>query len=313
MQRKNIVITGASGFVGKNLIPLLVRKKYDVSVVGRNAKHGFGGAVPFHAVDLTREFPSEAACIADVIIHLASEIDINRSVDAPRERLERNLAMTLSILEAVRQSGRKPLIIFASTDRVYGKTKKRIVTEAEPPFPIEPYTASKILCETALATYAHLYDIPYIALRFDSIYGPHQPREMFISDVIQKMLAGGQIATGALSVRKNFVYVGDVTDAIMAAIRAPAPARNQVYNIGGSPASLRDLVRLLGNIMESRSGRKVSVTEGVSAKRSSQTEVAPFALSTAKARRLLRWQARTDLKRGLRQTVEHFAERTNSA
>lgn len=305
MTRKTILVTGASGFIGRNLVRALIDKKYIVHVLTRDTGRLWKGGVKYHSVDAGWGFFKKSGPKFDAVVHLAGEIAINQSLETPRGRIENNLAILLSLLEAVRTSGHKPLIVFSSTDRVYGRTKRRTVTETEPAFPIEPYTASKIMGETALQTYAALYDIPYIALRFDSVYGPGQSRSMFISDVIQKMQAADHITTGPLTTKKNFVYVGDAIDAILSSITAPHTARNQAYNIGGEHASLRQIVTALQSVFRAQ-GNTIIVKEEKKYLRPAKAEVNPFRLSTAKAQRMLKWRARTSLYKGLAATIEYL-------
>lgn len=302
--KKRVLVTGASGFIGTHLVRALLDARYDVSVVSRGSAK-FAEKVTHHRLDLARA-SLDGIVDVDAIVHLASEIEINRSIEEPRDRIDHNLAMDLNLLEAARKSGKKPLLIFSSTDRMYGKTKKHTVTENEPPFPIEPYTASKIMSEVALQAYAHLYDIPYIVLRFDSVYGPGQPRAMFISDMIQKMLALDYVTTGPLSTKKNFVYVHDVVDAILRALKAPVSARNHAYNIGGKHASLEEVLTTLKAVFARTKKRTIRTIEEKLSLRPSKAEVAPFILSDAKARRLLKWKAKTPLYKGLQKTIEYF-------
>ena len=304
--KTKVLVTGATGFIGTRLIHALLAGGYDVHVVTRSNKAPWGKSVTYHRTDLARG-PLPSLTDFAAIVHLASVIDINASLTKPRERIDQNLAMDLVILEAVRINAAKPLIIFASTDRVYGRAKKRIVREEEMPFPIEPYTASKIMGETALQLYAHLFDFPYIVLRFDSVYGPGQPRSMFISDMIQKMLISDSIVTGPLATKKNFVYVDDVVEAILKSLRASPGAYNQAYNIGGKYGSLKSILTVLQKAFKARR-RTIAVREEARSMRPSKAEVNPFVLSTAKAARLLKWKAKTPLYKGLSKTIEYFDE-----
>lgn len=299
-----ILITGASGFIGTRLVERLLDRSYDVHVVTRANKSPWGKRVTYYRTDLARG-PLPPLSDFAAIIHLASIIDINASLTKPRERIDQNTAMDLTLLETLRISEAKPLVIFTSTDRVYGRTKKRIVREEEKPFPIEPYTASKIIGETLLELYAHLFDFPYIVLRFDSVYGPGQPRTMFIPDMIQKMLVSDAITTGPLTTKKNFVYVDDAVDAIVKALEASPKAHNQVYNIGGAHHSLSAILATLKKAFKSRK-RTITVSEEARSMRPSKAEVNPFALSTQKARKLLGWKAMTPLYKGLLKTIEYF-------
>lgn len=304
----NILVTGAGGFIGSHVVNHLAGiSMFKVTGLYRTPPHHSQDHHVHIADLLDPETFKEQLLTCDVIVHLAGEIDINTSLNEPRARLEHNLSMLLNILEPLRQHEKKPLIVFASTDRVYGATKKATASEKDHPTPLEPYTASKLIGETLLEMYARLYDIPSITLRFDSVYGPRQPRSMFISDVICKMLTHDTITTGNLRIMKNFVYVGDVARAVERAIRAPEKARNTIYNIGGTPATLTHVLRVAQNIIETR--RKVTITVIEQADtRPARIEVRPFRLSTARARDFLKWTPRTTLKRGLAETIDYFTQ-----
>ncbi len=303
MHRKRVLVTGATGFLGKNLVPMLLKNKYRVTVVGRSAQRTFGNEISYYTADLLKELPAGAVHAADAIIHLAGEIAIGPSLNVPRERIDHNVGMTLSVLEAARLSGKKPLVIFISTTQLYGHTKKRIATEEERPFPLEPYSASKMMCETLCVMYHALYGIPYIILRSESFYGPHQRSGMFISDTVAKMSANNHITTGSLSTRRNFSYTGDVVDAILKALNAPARAENQIYNITGTPLSMKKVVSTLAQIIGKQRGTKIRITETQNNAKPA-VSVNEFATSTKKAARLLKWRARTKLKTGLQKTVD---------
>lgn len=304
MQR--IFITGASGFIGSHVVRRLDgNRRFSLSALYRKP-----GSAPAGVREIIGDL-GDPGSYRDVLleseacVHLAGTIGINSSLESPRQRIEENMHALLNMLEVVRLNGKTPLIVFASTDRVYGRTRRRRVAESEPPRPIEPYTASKMVCETILETYSLLYGIPFIVLRLDSVYGPRQPRSMFISDVIQKMLESDEITTGTLNVRKNFVYVDDVAYAVERSLLAPPAARNQVYNIGGPSASLSSVLSTIRGIIERR--RKATIR--VRSKRDDRpaaVEVRPFSLSTDKARRFLKWQPRTTLKAGLEATIDYF-------
>lgn len=305
MSTRTVAITGASGFIGGHLVPLLLKKHYALHVITRTRKEVYGNSVTYHTSPSHDEWV-QIAETCDAIIHLAGTIDINSSLESPRTRIEDNVDQLFPILEAARTAKQKPLIVFASTDRVYGHTRDRIASETTPTAPIEPYTASKLIGEMLLSMYQQLYGVPYITLRLDSVYGPGQPRTMFISDVIQKMLRQNHIETGPLSTKKNFVYVEDVADAFIKALTSSKSAQNQVYNIGDAPRSLKELLRSIQAIISKRRGVAITTSERHTPYRPSIIEVRPFVLSLAKAKRLLKWHPRTPLYTGLNKTVEYF-------
>lgn len=306
MSKRHVVVTGATGFLGKNLIPALLKNKYSVAVISLDKIKIFGKSVSYHATDLTREVPTNSMSKASAIVHIAGEIAIGASLNAPRERIDNNVGMTLSVLEAARLSGSKPLVVFISTTQMYGRTKRKKVNEQEPVFPVEPYSASKIMCETLLALYADLYGIPYITLRCESFYGPHQRKGMFISDIIEKMITQENVSMGPLLGRRNFTYVGDVAEAIVLALKAPVRAHNQIYNITGLSTSLSGVFAMLQKIISRKMRKKISVAKEVGAPLHQRLKINPFAVSTQKARHSLKWHPRTHLKKGLEKTVDYF-------
>ena len=304
--RQKILVTGGTGFVGRALVPKLVQAGYQVTVLGRALRSPFGKTAVYLRGDLSDPQSLRKIGLFDAVIHLAANIDINGSIERPDLMIRDNVFMLLNLLEHFRNRHEKPLIVFASTDRVYGKSQKRIVDESERPYPIEAYTASKIMGESLLATYSSLYGIPHIVLRMDSIYGPHQPEQMFISNIIRKMATLDEVPIGKLDVKKNFVYVEDVADAFLKALRASERARNTIYNIGGEYASLKKILDITRARMEERRGRRLKILFDPSLVRKSGTEVDPFRLSTKKAQRMLGWRAQTPLAKGLRLTIDWF-------
>lgn len=302
MKGARVLVTGANGFLGKHVVPLLVERGYRVSTLGRSeAAHG----LPHFQLDLAHEIPEDAVRGVDAIVHLASDVSIARSIEDPFSHITNNLTLTLNLLKACRAADAKPLVVFLSSDRVYGKARGR-VTEQSPTFPIEPYTAGKIMGEIALATYANLFGIPYIALRASAFFGPHQPRRGFISDVIQKMIEQDAITVGPLKSVKNFTYVGNVAAAVHAALKAPRSTYNRAYNIGGKPVSLLGVLTQCKTIVEQRLSKKIRIHIDRSIRLPQQNEIGAFSLSTASAQKTLHWKETVSLKEGLERTVDYF-------
>lgn len=304
---KKILVTGGSGFVGENLLKQLRQDvNFQVFALSRKKIEKKHEDVTYLQGNLLKSNGLRGGIDKiDVVVHLAANVDINNSVKFPSQVINENTQILLNLLDGARSCKEKPLIVYASTDRVYGKTNKRIVTEKEPPLPIEPYTASKIIGEIILQTYNILYEIPYIILRFDSIYGPGQSRKMFISDIIQKMLKQDNVAIGDLSVKKNFVFVEDAARAIIASIQAPAAGYNQIYNIGSKHVSLADILVYIQSIIEKKLHKKITIHFDHSLIRGG-TEVRPFRLSIQKADRLLGWKPTVPLEKGLEKTIDFF-------
>ncbi len=305
--KKRVLVTGASGFIGSHVTRAAIAVGHHVFIAVRDVQ----AKTPenTHKVFLNfSDVKQIASALPDVdtIIHLGGRVQIDAATKQPADTIMDNVTGTLNLLEALRVRDLHPLVVFASTDRQYGRIKTKTATEASAPFPIEPYTASKMMCETLLQTYSHLYGIPHIIFRIDSVYGPGQPREMFISDVIQKILTQDEITVGNLKVLKNFVFVEDVARAFMCAVAAPKSAHNLVYNIGGASATLGDLLAEIKKIINTAYNKNVRVTSAASVAQRAGFEVQPFKLSTARAAKNLGWKTNVPLKQGLTRTIEYF-------
>ena len=303
MRVSRVLVTGASGFLGKHVVSLLVERGYRVETLGRG--ESTHPALTHHKIDLAREVPTDAVSKADAVVHLASDVSIARSIENPSAHITNNLAMTFNVLGACRTASTKPLVVYLSSDRVYGKAHGR-VTEQSPIFPIEPYTASKIMGETALAAYANQFDIPYIALRASAFFGEHQPRRSFISDVIQKMIDKDDVTVGPLKSVKNFTYVGNVASAVLLSLKAPRAAQNRAYNIGGKPMSLLRVLAECKSVVEKRLNKKIRIHIDRSIRLPQKNEIGAFTLYTASAQKSLRWKETIPLSKGLARTVDYF-------
>ncbi len=284
--RKKVVITGSGGFIGSNLVPKVA------------ARHGVV-ALGHDRCDLLKpaSFQNQLKNV-EAVVHLAGLAGVHYSITNPAEVIHKNLAMCLNLLEAIRVNRQHPLFIFASTDRIYGK-----------PTPLEPYVASKIMGETAIQIYGRLYDIPYIILRLDAAYGPNQPRRMFLSDVIQKMIAQDEIVVGNLGAYRNFIHVDDVADVFLRALKSSPKAQNAIYDVGGRQCvSLRRALGILKKTIEKKMVKKITVrVDSKLLERQAQTEMAiPFKLSINKTAQYLGWRPKFNLETGLADTVNWF-------
>lgn len=303
MRNARVLVTGASGFLGTHVVRLLAEHGYRVSTLGRSDSAHPG--LPHYKMDLSREVPTNAVQDVDTIVHLASDVSITRSIDNPSAHITNNSAMTFNLLEACRTVKTKPLIVYLSTDRLYGKARGS-VNEQSPTFPIEPYTASKIMSEGALATYANLYGMPYIALRASAFFGPHQPRRSFIADIIQKMKEKNDITVGPLQTVKNFTYVENVASAVLLALEAPRSAYNRRYNIGGKPIALSEILAHVKGIVEKKLNKRIKIHIDRSLQLPQQNEVGPFEVVTDSAQKVLHWKQTVPLEEGLERTVDYF-------
>jgi len=280
---ESYLITGGAGFIGTNLADYYLSRGKRVTVVDnfsrigaeQNAawlseRHGERVQVVPGDVRWGQQVLRELVEDVQVVYHLAAQVAVTTSVADPQTDFEVNAVGTFNVLEAVRLSSSRPIVIYSSTNKVYGGMEDLEVEEsggryayADQPHGIpenrpldfhSPYGCSKGAGDQYVIDYARIYDLQTVVFRQSCIYGPHQ---FGIED--QGWLAWFAIrALQGLPVRiygdgkqvRDVLYVDDLIAAYEAAIEGIEAASGQAYNIGGGPdntLSLLELVELLGS------------------------------------------------------------------
>jgi UDP-glucuronate 4-epimerase len=269
-----VLLTGAAGFIGSTLAERL-RARGDM-VVGfdnfdrfypRTVKErnlaGLGHDPDFVLVegDLRRpadlERALEAAAPADVVVHLAALAGVRPSLQEPARFWEVNVTGTLNLLTAMRARGVGRLV-FASSSSVYGMDSQPPFRESDPcARPLSPYAATKRTGELMAFNAHHLEGMDVTCLRLFTVYGPRQRPDLAIHKFTRLIAAGEPIELyGDGTASRDYTWVGDIVDGIVAAIDqqrgAPGPAY-RIYNLGGSQGtSLRAMVDQLGAALNRR-------------------------------------------------------------
>jgi UDP-glucose 4-epimerase len=292
------VVTGGAGFIGSHVAEALVARGDDVVVLD-NLSTGSREKVAEGATLVEADIRNPGAVFDDVspeiCFHLAAQADVNTSVERPDFDADVNVLGTLRVLEAARQLGTK--VVFSSTGgAIYGECDGPAPESAERR-PISPYGISKLAGEEYLVGWNRLFGTEHVALRFANVYGPRQEPSLeggVVAIFLDRMRDGEptQIFGDGRQTR-DFVYVGDVVEAVLAAERFAGG----VLNVGtGRETAVLDLHALCSRITgseaepEHREARPADVLRSV---------VDPSA-----AERELGWRARHDLEEGLRKTWE---------
>jgi nucleoside-diphosphate-sugar epimerase len=256
----HILVTGGAGFIGSHLTRWLVEQGHTVRVLdnlssGRSAALGPArNAVELVVGDL-RDPEALARSIAgsEVVFHLAAMVSVGESIERPRTAYELNVLGTVGLLDAARAAGVRR-VVQASTCAVYGNTERLPVGEDDLPQPLSPYAATKLAAEQAGVLYSHLYGLDVAALRFFNVYGPRQdpasPYAAAIPRFVQALRAGRRptVFGDGLQTR-DFVFVGDIVQALWAAAQAPAAAGG-IFNVGrGEETSILDLIGTIAGVL----------------------------------------------------------------
>jgi UDP-glucose 4-epimerase len=247
----NFLVTGAAGFIGSALANRLAREGHQVR-----------GLDDLSAGDPARLEPNVLFTRGDVIdrpklwtllqdvdsvFHLAARVSVPESVLYPREYNTVNVGGTVSVMEAMRDVGVKRVVLISS-GAVYGDQAEQPLTEQTPPEPASPYAVSKLAAEFYVRTIGALWGIETVVLRVFNTYGPGQPLPAAHPPVIPHFLRqtarGGTLVIHGKGLQtRDFIYIDDVVEAMVAAATAPSIDR-QVINIGsGTETSIRTLAQ----------------------------------------------------------------------
>jgi len=303
------LITGGAGFIGTALANYLVRQGHTVRVLDDLSAGDSANLDP--AIHFTRGNVEDKPKVwrllnkIDCVYHLAARVSVPESVLYPQEYNNTNVGGTVAIMEAMRDAGVKRVVL-ASSGAVYGEQEVDKVNEALPPYPDSPYGVSKLAAEGYVRTIGGLWGIETVALRIFNAYGPGQAvpptHPPVIPQFIRQILGDGSlIIFGQGEQIRDYIYVDDVVQALVAAATAEGINR-QVINIGtGTGTSIRQLVGLIEKV----SGRKAqtifnpSISGGVSS----------LVADTSRARRLLDFKPQVTLEEGLARLIERSRQR----
>ena len=281
LNKKTILVTGAAGFIGSNLVRQLIKSGEELQVVGLDNMNDYYEVslkeYRLREIENTAEENPKAkwtfirANIADkamldslfekyrfnIVINLAAQAGVRYSIDHPEKYMESNIMGFFNILEACRNSPVEHLV-YASSSSVYGSNKKiPYSTEDKVDNPVSLYAATKKSNELMAHAYSKLYNIPSTGLRFFTVYGPAGRPDMAYFGFTNKLLRGEKIQIFNYgNCLRDFTYVDDIVKGIMEVIkRAPEKKTGEdnlpippyrIYNIGNNkPENLLNFVDIL--------------------------------------------------------------------
>jgi dTDP-glucose 4,6-dehydratase len=325
-----ILITGGAGFIGSavvrhclrhtpheviNLDKLTYAANLDsLKEVLPNTRYAFEKVDICDAMELRRVFETHDP---DVVMHLAAESHVDRSIDGPRPFIETNINGTFTLLEAARRHyetmtpQRRARFRFhhVSTDEVFGTlSAEGLFTETTPYAPNSPYSASKASSDMLVRAWHRTFGLPVVTSNCSNNYGPYQFPEKLIPVVILAALEGAPVpvyGTGA-NIR-DWLYVEDHTRALFTIIEHGVPG--ETYNVGGRNETKNiDLVRLICRTLETMVERSMALEELITFVADRPGHDLRYAMDTSKLERELGWQPRVTLEDGIARTVKWYLE-----
>jgi len=335
--RHHTLVTGGAGFIGSNYVNRLLRRGESVAIYDNLSRPGADRNLTWlqgtHGKEAVRlitadvrdaEQLTRAAGEADVIVHLAGQVAVTTSVTNPREDFEANALGTFNALEAARLSGRDPIFLYASTNKVYGGMEDVPVVEearrwqyatldngcpeTQPLDFHSPYGCSKGAGDQYVRDYARIYGLRSVVFRQSCIYGPRQfgmEDQGWLAWMIIAAVTGRQITIyGDGKQVRDVLHVEDLLDAYDAAIERIDRAAGQVYNIGGGVKNVLAVWSEFGALLEKLLGKPINVARADW--RPGDQRV--FYADVRKAQRELGWQPTINLTDGIRRLFDWVRE-----
>ena len=292
---RHYLITGGAGFIGSNYVERLISRGEKVTIYDNLSRAGAQinlewlrntkGDQAFNLIrgDI-REYDKLLPAVqeADIVVHLAAQVAVTTSVSKPREDFEINAQGTFNVLEAVRSSRKKPIMIYASTNKVYGGMEDAIIVEKNDRYEYQdlkfgasedqaldfhsPYGCSKGAGDQYVRDYNRIYGVKSVVFRQSCIYGP---RQFGIED--QGWVAWFAIAAvtgrpikiyGDGKQVRDILYVEDLLNAYDAAILNIDKAAGQVFNVGGGSQNTISIWNEFGPMLEKLTNTTIPITKG---------------------------------------------------
>jgi UDP-glucuronate 4-epimerase len=275
------------------------RKRRNLREIGKPESYEFF-AVDVRDKDALRKIAERVQ--PEIMIHLAARAGVRPSIEQPALYESVNVAGTLNLLEIAREF-RVQRLIFGSSSSVYGVTNNVPFCEDDlKTLPISPYAATKLAGELMGYTYAHLYGLTIICLRFFTVYGPRQRPDLAIHKFTALIEAGRPIPVyGDGSMGRDYTYVDDIVAGVMASLEYSPEAKVpfEVFNLGNChPVRLTELIALL----EAATGKKALQNH-----LPDQPGDVPITWANIdKAKRLLGYSPQTSMEQGLRNFVAWY-------
>ena len=316
---KKIIVTGGLGFIGSNLIKLLIRKNYFVVNIDKinyasnfyNIKD-FSRKKNYKFVKLDINNRSKFKKILNfykpvAIFNLAAETHVDRSIDNPTEFIRSNIVGVFNLLESFKEFSKKykkTKLIHISTDEVYGDVLKGRSKETDPYKPSSPYAASKASSDHLVYSYVRTYKLNLMITNCSNNYGPRQHPEKLIPKLIYNIINNKPLPLyGKGKNSREWIFVDDHCEALFKIFKNGA--KGEFYNIGSNiNSSNLDIAKLLINIAKDKLklGKKVKI-KFVKDRPGHDVR---YALDSKKISKKLKWKSRVNLKEGLQNTFNWY-------
>ena len=321
----NLLVTGGAGFIGSNLIHLLLQAKGIDRLINLDCLTYAGHLANLRGADQNPKYIFEKVDLRDReavlrifqehqvthVMHLAAESHVDRSISGPGDFITTNILGTFNLLEAARAQGpRFVRFHHVSTDEVYGSLGQTgYFTETSPYAPNSPYSASKASSDMLVRAYHHTYGLNTVITNCSNNYGPYQFPEKLIPVVIQNLIARKPIPVygDGMNVR-DWLYVRDHADALWLVLQRGQPG--ETYNIGGHNewANIHIVQLICDLVDEFKPGLGGNSRSLISFVKDRPGHDRRYAIDATKMKEELGWKPAYTFEQGIRETVRWYLD-----
>jgi nucleoside-diphosphate-sugar epimerase len=305
--KHHILVTGASGFLGRKLVPELLRHGAHVLGVDQSAWPGDTGATPkgienyrHLQADLAGDLDPLADFLSQVprsrrgVFHLAGLADAGNCKEFPDAAFKANVALTFRLLDLCRRVGGAKFI-FPSTGLVYGDGLMRAATENDPVYPHSVYASTKIAAEALVRAYAVNYGCSAVIARLSNVYGPGIGENTVIGRILAQVSRGERIQVHDEHPVRDFIYIEDVVHALVALYPVELRPDDIIVNIStGEGTRIGEVVRSADHAFCGQHGRLRPTSGNTSSH---------LVLANDKLKKLTRWAPSTGIGDGLARSI----------
>lgn len=316
IEKKQVLVTGADGFIGSHLTEMLLAEGYRVRALSQyNSFNDWGWLEGIQHPDLEvisgdvrdAHFCKHISKGVDTIFHLAALIAIPYSYVAPDSYVDTNVKGTLNICQAARENGVRRVLV-TSTSEVYGTAQYVPIDEKHPKQPQSPYSATKIGADAMAMSFYNAFELPVVIVRPFNTYGPRQSARAIIPTIITQIANGAtEIKLGDLTPTRDFNFVKDTCRGFIQLATCDAAIGQEVNVCSNFEISMRATLELIAEIME----KKVSFVEDAQRIRPKGSEVFRLWGDNTKVKSLTGFEPAYDIRRGLTETIQWFTDKEN--
>lgn len=319
MDGKKVLITGGLGFIGSNIAQRCVELGADVTLMDACIEpYGWNHAnikeikkdVQFIKGDIrNRGLLFELVADKDIVFHMAAQVGREISIEQPELDTEINCTGTLNLLEACRQSGGHPKVVFAGSRGQIGEPVYMPVDEQHPQNPTDVYGINKMAAEQYLLLYGKIYDFPVVSLRLNNVYGPRCQMHASFYGILNWFMANAMTGKpitvyGEGRQTRDYVYIADVVDAFVRVALADK-TNGEVYFVGsGVETVFIDMVKEIVNAVG-----KGEIVHVPFPELRDKIDIKRFVVTYDKINKAVGWEPAYTLSKGVGETAAFYTDR----